>query len=85
MLNSICKEVFVAQSCVTFAEIPICGSHLADFVFVWQAMEDVVEGVADIPFVDSLLELDFEFQLCSCPVSVALYSVESGGSLLLQV
>jgi len=84
-LNSICKEVFVAQSCVTFGEIPICGSHLADFVFVWQAMEDAVEGVAEIPFVDSLLELDFEFQLCSCPVSVALYRVESGGSLLLQI
>ena len=32
--------------------------------------------------VDSLLELYFEFQLCSCPVSVALYSVQSGGSLL---
>ena len=35
LLKSICKEVFVAQSCVTFA----------DFVFVWQAMEDVVEEV----------------------------------------
>ena len=35
LLKSICKEVFVAQSCVTFA----------DFVFVWQAMEDAVEEV----------------------------------------